>query len=317
MPASAILPSLHSTLAPAGAHAHHIDSMWRLMLWVCGVMYLLVLAFLIASLMRRQRTSEDSQRGLSKLLASWTALIAVGLFSLTLASYLTDRALAHAAPEPQVNLLVTAHQWWWNIDYVSADPSERIRTANEIHVPVNAQVQIELASHDVIHSFWVPNLNGKRDLIPGRTTAISLQPESTGVYRGFCAEFCGVQHANMNFELIVDSPQDFETWRQRQLSTATPPTNELARRGQDIFMSSACNLCHAIAGTDAAATTGPDLTHVGSRRMIASGVLPNTDENMRAWIENPQRIKPGSQMPVVSLSPADLDALVAYLRGLQ
>jgi cytochrome c oxidase subunit 2 len=292
--------------------------MWHLMLWVCGAMYLLVLLFLLAALLRRSRNEEASgDRGISKLLAAWTGLIAVGLFTLTIASYLTDRALAHEAPEPQVSVLVTAHQWWWNIDYVSGAPSEHIRTANELHVPVNSQVYVQLASRDVIHSFWVPNLNGKRDLIPGRTTQISLQPESIGVYRGVCAEFCGVQHAKMQFELIVDSPQEYAAWRQRQLSTAAAPSNELSARGMQIFMSGACSLCHAIAGTDASATTGPDLTHVGSRRMIASGTLPNTDANMRAWLENPQRIKPGSQMPVVSLSPQDLDALVAYMRVLQ
>jgi len=318
MAESVITPALHSALAPAGAHAQHIDSMWQLMLWVCSAMYLLVILFLIAALIRRRRgEGSDGTRGLSRTLAAWTALIAIGLFTLTVASYLTDRALVHAAPEPQVSVLVTAHQWWWNIEYVSGDPSERIRTANELHVPVNAQVHIELASHDVIHSFWLPNLNGKRDLIPGRTSEISLQPQATGVYRGFCAEFCGAQHAKMNFELIVDSPQDFESWREHQLSMGVAPADELARQGQRLFMSTACSLCHAIAGTDAAATTGPDLTHVGSRRMIASGTLPNTDANMRAWIENPQRIKPGSQMPVVSLSPENLDALVAYLRVLQ
>jgi cytochrome c oxidase subunit 2 len=312
---TAIIPALHSTLAPAGAHAQHIDSLWHLMLWVCGIVYVLVLSFLIAALIRRTRS--DSTTGVSRLLVAWIALIAIGLFTLTLSSYFTDRALVQAAPEPQISLLLTAHQWWWNVEYVGDGPSGRIRTANEIHVPVNSQVHIELASRDVIHSFWVPNLNGKRDLIPGRTTDISLQPQSTGVYRGFCAEFCGVQHAKMNFEMIVDTPEDFARWKQQQLSTATAPGDALAQRGLDTFMSSACNMCHAISGTDASATTGPDLTHIGSRRMIASGTLPNTDDNMRAWLENPQRIKPGSQMPVVSLTAEDLDALVAYMRTLQ
>jgi cytochrome c oxidase subunit 2 len=241
----------------------------------------------------------------------------LGLFALALTSFLTDRALVHAAAEPQVSLKITAHQWWWQIEYTDPDPSRHVRTANEIHLPVGAQVHAELASDDVIHSFWVPNLHGKRDLIPGRPAEFRLQPLQPGRYRGQCAEFCGLQHAHMALEIVVESQQDYAAWYEQQLATPPAVSEARAARGQQVFFTSACNLCHAIAGTDAAANYGPDLSHVASRRMLAAGTLPNDSEHLRRWLENPQRVKPGNRMPVVSLGPDDLDALVAYLGTLR
>ena len=182
---------------------------------------------------------------------------------------------------------------------------------------MNAQVHVELSSNDVIHSFWVPNLHGKIDLIPGRINEIRLQPQQTGVFRGFCAEFCGTQHAKMNFEVVVDSPEAFAAWSDQQLSTAPSPTTPETQAGQKVFMSSACNMCHAISGTDASARVGPDLSHFASRRWLAAGAAPNTPENLRAWLQNPQRMKPGNHMPVVQLEPQELDALVAYIGSLK
>ena len=241
----------------------------------------------------------------------------VGLFGLALTSFLTDRALVHAASEPQVTLKVTGYQWWWEVEYTDPDPSRQVRTANEIHLPVGAPVLAELASNDVIHSFWVPNLNGKRDLIPGRPTEIRLQPLRIGRYRGQCAEYCGLQHAHMALEVVVESQQDFDAWYERQLASPPPASEPRAMHGQQVFFTSACNMCHTISGTDAAATVGPDLSHVASRRTLAAGALPNDPDHLRRWIENPQRAKPGNRMPVVSLSGDDLDALVAYLGTLQ
>jgi cytochrome c oxidase subunit II len=318
---------MHSALQALGVHAQHIDLVWRTMLWICGLMYLLVIAFLIDAIRRRRDSqsvaprveqSESPQvRRMSIVLGGWIGLMTLGLFALALTSFLTDRALVHAAAEPQVSLKITAHQWWWQIEYTDPDPSRHVRTANEIHLPVGAQVHAELASDDVIHSFWVPNLHGKRDLIPGRPAEFRLQPLQPGRYRGQCAEFCGLQHAHMALEIVVESQQDYAAWYEQQLATPPAVSEARAARGQQVFFTSACNLCHAIAGTDAAANYGPDLSHVASRRMLAAGTLPNDSEHLRRWLENPQRVKPGNRMPVVSLGPDDLDALVAYLGTLR
>ena len=308
---------MHSALQALGVHAQHISVLWHTMLWVCGFMYLLVIAFLVHAIWRRRQGRSDTPRGMSIALGSWTGLMIVGLFGLALTSFLTDRALVHAADEPRVTLKVTAHQWWWQIEYTDSDPSRLVRTANEIHLPVGAPALLELAADDVIHSFWVPNLHGKQDMIPGRSNAIRLQPLQIGRYRGQCAEFCGLQHAHMAIEVVVESEQDYAAWYERQLASAPPASDPRAMHGQQVFFTSACNMCHAIAGTDANGTVGPDLSHIGSRRTLAAGALPNSPAQMRRWLKNPQRVKPGNRMPVVSLAPEDLDALVAYLGTLR
>jgi cytochrome c oxidase subunit 2 len=308
---------MHSALQAFGVHAQHISVVWYAMLWVCGFMYLIVIAFLVHAIWRRRDGRSDTPRGMSIALGSWTGLTILGLFGLALTSFLTDRALVHAASEPAVTLKVTAHQWWWQIEYTDPDPSRLVRTANEIHLPVGAPALVELRAADVIHSFWVPNLHGKQDMIPGRTNEISLRPVQIGRYRGQCAEFCGLQHAHMAIEVVVESQQDYNAWYERQLASAAPTADPRAMHGQQVFFTSACNMCHAIAGTDANGTVGPDLSHIASRRTLAAGTLPNDPEHMRRWLENPQRVKPGNRMPVVSLAAGDYDALVAYLGTLQ
>lgn len=315
---------MHSIDNALGVHAQHIDALWHTMLWVCGFMYVLVLAFLALAILRRgQRrdvhdpTHANEERGLSTALMSWIGLIVLGLLGLTLFSYFTDRALVRAAERPQVTVKLTGHQWWWEIEYVDPDPSRQLRTANELHLPVDAPVQIALSSQDVIHSFWVPNLNGKQDMIPGRDNEIRLEPKQIGVFRGLCAEFCGLQHARMHLEVVVESRDDYAVWYERQLQSAPAPTEPLAQRGHDVFMSSACNLCHAIAGTDASASVAPDLSHVASRRSLAAGAVKNDAAGRRAWITNPQAYKPGAHMPIVSLAPEDIDALTTYLGTLR
>jgi cytochrome c oxidase subunit 2 len=243
--------------------------------------------------------------------------VIVSLFGLTIASFATDRALYAASQPKGLVLEVTSQQWWWAIEYVSDRPSERFQTANEIHLPVDVPVQIHLRSPDVIHSFWVPNLHGKQDLIPGRDTDIHLHPTRTGVFRGQCAEFCGAQHANMSLYVVVESRQDFEQWRIRQLHPAAEPANETAKRGRDAFMTSACPLCHTVRGTDAGGVSGPDLTHLASRISLGAGTLPNRRGNLAAWIADPQSVKPGNHMPRVSLNPDDLQAMTTYLGGLE
>jgi cytochrome c oxidase subunit 2 len=287
-------------------------------------MYLLAIAFLIFAIWRHRRgdcvelqPDSPQERRMSIALGGWIGLMTIGLFGLALTSFLTDRALVRAADTPQVTLKITAHQWWWEVEYTDPEPSRRVRCANEIHLPAGESVHLELAADDVIHSFWVPNLHGKRDMIPGRPAQFRLQPLRAGIYRGQCAEFCGLQHAHMALDIVVESRPDFDAWYARQLATPPPASEPQAARGQEVFMASACNLCHAIAGTDASASFGPDLSHFASRRSIAAGTLPNDPGNLRRWLENPQRVKPGNRMPVVSLGRDDIDALVAYLGTLQ
>jgi cytochrome c oxidase subunit II len=315
---------MHSIGEAMGSHAQHIDSLWHVMMWVCGFMFLLVIGFLLLALFRRggrrdikDSTQANEERGLSLTLMGWTVLIVLGLFGLTLFSYFTDRALVQAAAQPQVSIKITAHQWWWEIEYTDPDPSRQLRTANELHLPVGTTVKVSLESRDVIHSFWVPSLHGKQDMIPGRDNDIELLPQQEGVYRGLCAEFCGLQHSKMHLDVIVESREAYSAWYERQLQSAPQPTDALAQRGYGVFMATACNMCHTISGTEAAATTGPDLSHVASRRSIASGALQNHRDNMRTWLANPQAIKPGSHMPTVSLSAEQLDALTAYMGTLR
>ena len=315
---------MHSIGEAMGSHAQHIDSLWHAMVWVCGFMFLLVMGFLLLALFRRgarrdvhDPTQANEERGLSLTLMAWTVLIVLGLFGLTLFSYFTDRALVQAASQPQLTIKITAHQWWWEIEYIDPAPSRRVRTANELHLPVGTPVKVSLESRDVIHSCWVPSLHGKQDMIPGRDNDIELLPQQEGHFRGLCAEFCGLQHSKMHLDVIVESREAYSSWYERQLHSAPQPTGALAQRGYGVFMATACNMCHTISGTEAAATTGPDLSHVASRRSIASGALQNHRDNMRAWLANPQAIKPGSHMPTVSLSAEQLDALTAYLGTLQ
>jgi cytochrome c oxidase subunit 2 len=192
-----------------------------------------------------------------------------------------------------------------------------VRTANEIHLPAGAPVHLELTSDDVIHSFWVPNLHGKRDMIPGRSAQFRLQPLRAGLYRGQCAEFCGAQHAHMAFLVVAEAPDRYAAWAAGQRQAAAPPADSSLQRGQQLFLSGTCVMCHNVGGTDASARHAPDLTHVGSRQTIAAGTLPNTPEALAQWITDPQRFKPGANMPSHAYSPEDLQAMVAWLGSLK
>jgi cytochrome c oxidase subunit 2 len=190
-------------------------------------------------------------------------------------------------------------------------------TANEIHIPTNRPVVLKVTSRDVIHSFWVPNLQGKRDLIPGYTTALWVQASRSGVFRGQCAEFCGVQHAHMAFDVVAESDEEFARWLDARRQPGRDPPDATARKGRDVFMQTRCAGCHTIRGSDAAGQTAPDLTHIASRSTLGAGSLPNTPDNLAAWIRDPQRVKPGNQMPPNLLADDDLHALVAYLETLR
>jgi len=319
---------VQSSMDVAGRQAGDIKGVWTLMLWVCGVMYLLVLAFLGWTLWRARRPLADAppladsalspaDRPMQTALGGWMVLIVVGLLVLTFGSFLVDRRLAEAGARADLNIRVTANQWWWQVEYQHPDPSQGFLTANEIHLPVGKTAKIELVATDVIHSFWVPNLGGKQDLIPGRVNDITLTPTRTGRFRGQCAEFCGLQHSNMALDVIVDSPAAYEAWRARQLASAPPPVTPGQARGLAVVQTAACANCHQIQGTEAMGKTGPDLTHVAGRRSIAAGALPYSRGALAAWIADPQGIKPGAHMPIVQLSPADLNGVLDYLDSLK
>jgi cytochrome c oxidase subunit 2 len=209
------------------------------------------------------------------------------------------------------------HQWWWDFQYRDVSPTEFVSTPNELHVPLGQPVVVKAMSRDVIHSFWVPNLHGKRDLIPGQVTQTWISADRPGVYRGLCAEFCGHQHAKMAFTVVVEPLAKFKAWIAHQRQNASEPATAEERRGRDVFLGSPCATCHTIRGTQAASRVGPDLTHIGSRMTLAAGTLPNTSAHVAAWIGDPQAIKPGSRMPSVPMSREDRQALIAYLRRLQ
>jgi cytochrome c oxidase subunit II len=218
--------------------------------------------------------------------------------------------------QQELTIHVTAKQWWWRIEYRT--PAGTIDTANELRLPVGQRVELQLVSPDVIHSFWVPPLAGKMDMIPGRLTRLALEPTQTGTFRGVCAEFCGASHALMAFSVVVMQPPDFRVWLETQARPAASPNDPVAVRGQASFIANGCSACHTIRGTAAAGRVGPDLTHVRSRRRIAAETLPNEPNTLVQWIGNAERFKPGVHMPAFRTLPAtELSALAAYLSTLQ
>jgi cytochrome c oxidase subunit 2 len=229
----------------------------------------------------------------------------------------TLKAVTTPPSDPAATVRVIGHRWWWEFIYTDPDASKTVVTANELHVPVGRPVRLELSTADVIHSFWVPQLAGKTDLIPGQTNHAWIEADTAGIYRGQCTEYCGMQHANMAVYAIAESPQEFAAWLARQRDSATAPSDPEARSGLAVFQKSACATCHAIRGTDALGAVGPDLTHLESRLTLGAGVLEHTRGNMMGWITNSQAIKPGNDMPPMPLPPDELHALVAYLETLK
>jgi cytochrome c oxidase subunit II len=225
-------------------------------------------------------------------------------------------AVAGPPANPGLVLDVTGHQWWWEVDYPSQNPSEEFETANEIHIPVGVRVLVRLHGGDVIHSFWVPQLTGKTDTIPGQTNLAWLEADRPGRYLGQCTEFCGFQHAHMQFEVVAEPRIDFEHWIARQRRAAPAPSTPETTRGQEL-VEYRCGLCHRVRGTDAAAVAAPDLTHLMSRRKIAAGTLLNNPGNLSGWIQDPQDAKPENLMPNQALTAQQLSDTLAYLETLQ
>jgi cytochrome c oxidase subunit 2 len=293
------------------------------MFWVAVAVFALVLVALGVALVRGLRRQPNdlpvlsSDHYLRRGVGAAVAGTAVILLVLLAASIWTERTVESARASSELSVAITGHQWWWEVQYEDAIPARRVLTANELHVPVGSPVVLKVTSRDVIHSFWVPSLQGKRDLIPGYTTAIWLQADRPGVFRGQCAEFCGLQHAHMALEVVAEPDDDFEAWLNAMRKTAAQPDDADRRNGQDVFMRARCAVCHRIQGTAAAGQVAPDLTHVASRRTLGAGTVANTPEAMAAWIRDSHIVKPGNQMPPNPLPPDEIAALVRYLETLR
>jgi cytochrome c oxidase subunit 2 len=227
------------------------------------------------------------------------------------------RTISGSPASRPLTIELTGHQWWWEATYADPSPRGRFTTANEIHIPVGRPVLFILNADDVIHSLWVPNLAGKKDLVPGRPQTLWFQADTPGVYRGQCAEFCGYQHAKMALFVVAEPPAQYAQWARASQAQAAPPNDPVAIRGQQAFMNGSCVLCHNIEGTPAGSHAGPDLTHLAGRRTLAAGTIRNTRGNLAGWIVDPQRIKPGAHMPPTHLAPGELDALLTYLQTLK
>lgn len=324
--------AVQDALVTAGPHASRIADLWWLFFTVCAIVFALVVgavAIAVARGLRARRRDGDvplvdeppaRARRIALPIVVSVAASAVTVLALLVASVLTGRALAEVPSKDALSVVVVGHRWWWELTYQDPNPSKRVTTANELHVPVGRTVVLQLESRDVIHSLWIPSLNGKRDLIPGHQTFLTIRADRPGAYRAQCAEFCGYQHANMALWVIAEPPEAFTAWLdgQRQPAAAiTDATDARVRRGRDVFLSSPCPMCHTVGGTEALGATGPSLTHLASRATIAAGTLPRTPGHLAAWILDPQTPKPGNAMPPIALTGEDLDALLAYLETLK
>jgi cytochrome c oxidase subunit II len=307
--------NVQSMLAPAGLQAAAIERLWWIFFIVTTVVFVVVIAALAAAMARRQRDRVPSDRAVFRTVAAAVVVTVVTLIGLITVDAFTARKLAGLETDDRLVIDITGRQWWWDIEYQHPLPSMRVRTANELRLPVGRIVQINLRSADVIHSFWVPALNGKRDAIPGHATEVWLKADTPGTYRGQCAEFCGLQHAHMALTVIVEPADAFSRWIAAQRQNGPSEASEQAARGRQIVERGPCSTCHTVRGTDAGGRVGPDLTHLTSRQTIAAGTLPTSRENLRKWIDDPQHVKPGVRMPALGLSRDDLDAVVAYLGG--
>jgi cytochrome c oxidase subunit 2 len=302
--------------AAAAPQARAISDLFVLVLVLAAVVFLIVEGLLIYVLLRfRARPGDGVPRPNfenKRIEITWTA-IPIVVLAVLFVLMLPVMGVAENAPSDAYTVTVIGHQFWWEFRYPQADAI----AANELHVPAGERVRLLLQSADVIHSFWLPRLNGKMDLIPGQTNEWQIQAETPGEYVGQCAELCGVQHAWMLLRAFAQPRPEFDAWVDQQAAPAAAPTDPTAQRGQQIFAQQACGNCHAIRGTSAAGGVAPDLTHVGSRTTLGAGALTNTPDNLQRWLHDPQKIKPGANMPTFKLYDADVQALTTYLEGLK
>ena len=307
-----------STMHPAGPAAASIAQLSTVLIAAAVIVFVIVMALLVWPFARRADRTADLPRAIDtrRWEFRWIVVggaivpmvILAGVFALSLAGM-----RAEEKPASPYRIDVIGRQWWWEIRY----PNEGVVTANEIHIPTGRPVRIHLESADVIHSFWVPQLQGKTDAITGQVNETWIQADAPGLYRGECAEFCGLQHAHMAFVVVAEAPNVYDAWLAAQAQPSAAPIDSVALAGQQVFMTKSCAFCHSIRGTGAAAHVGPDLTHVASRGTLASATIDNSLDNLARWIEHPDKVKPGTKMPPVPLDAPSLHALVTYLETLR
>lgn len=308
--------SAPSPLNPSGEGAQQISTIWWAVFSIGALIFLAVVALLVYGAFRTPGRAEEEGRHPFGTAMVWVGGIAIPLIVLGTIYGLGLSgmgALGSASTTSPLTIEIIGHQWWWEVRY----PHENVVTANEIHIPTGQTVEFKLTSADVLHAFWVPQLQGKVEAIPGQTNTFTIKTGRAGTYRGECLLFCGLQHANMNFLVVAESPDTFAAWLSGQAKTPAAPTDPLLLQGQQIFLGSACVYCHTIAGTNASGEIGPSLTHLASRQQLAAGALPNNPGALGGWIVDPQTIKPGNMMPPENFSGPDLQALIAYLESLK
>lgn len=310
-----------SVLRPASQPAHTLSVLgWWLLAIGAAVIVIIGVLELVPVFRRRGGTVADTPVSGAPASTRWIiigvaltsiVMIAVFAYSMTVLAE-TSRPHERAA----LTIQIVGHRWWWEARYPPSDSTPELSTANELHIPVGVPVRLEVSSGDVIHSFWIPRLQGKIDLIPGQLNEFWIRADSAGRYRGQCAEYCGLQHTNMAVFVTAESARDFSSWRQAQSQPAAQPRNGEAAQGERVFMQT-CALCHTIRGTDARGRMGPDLTHVASRQTLAAGTLTNSRGNLAGWIVNAPSLKPGADMPKIDLAPSQLHSVVTYLETLR
>jgi cytochrome c oxidase subunit 2 len=314
-------------LNPVGPGAAHIEHNFALIFWITSIVYCLTMLVLVIAVWRRrntlstipapEQTTEASDRFTVRAVAGAMIVTVLLLFVILINSFLTSRRLGKMNGENALTIDVYGHEWWWEVQYPNAEADKMVITANEIHLPVGVPIRIHGTSRDVIHSFWAPNIHGKRDLMPGYNTEVIIQVDKTGRWRGQCAEYCGLQHAHMSFYMVAEPMSEFNQWLADESQSAVQPSNPQTTHGQQVFLTHDCIMCHAIGGTTAGSRVGPDLTHLASRATIAAGMLPNTPGNLAGWILNAQSMKPGCRMPPNPMPGQDLQDLLAYLETLR
>ncbi len=305
-------------LFPRSDNNQVISGLFAPLTWLAIVIFIIVQGLLLYSVYRfRVRDDDDSippqVHGNTRLEIAWTIAPSIVVVIMLILTYQAMAKIEAAPPDDALRVRVIGHQWWWEVHYPDLD----LVTANEIHIPIDRPVYFELESNDVIHSFWVPRLMGKRDLMPGSTNTIWFTPTEEGLYLGQCAEYCGTAHAQMRYHVVVESETAFNKWVARQRQDAVEVTGDAAE-GAQLFVSRACVTCHTIRGTDAIGTIGPDLTHVASRAFIAGGIMENNRDNVSAWLRDPLGLKPGNKMILpIELSEEDIRLLTAYVMALK
>jgi len=314
---------LTNIFAPESTPAHSIFKLSIFVLTITGIIFVVVFSLLVYSLVRFRSTPANDDHepaqvyGSNQIEMAWTIIPILIVVVLFMASARVIHAVQDAPkPESAVEVTAIGHQFWWEFRY----PKLGIVTANELHIPVSDPAHptptfLKLLSADTDHSFWIPQLAGKTDLVPNRINEMWMDPRRTGIYLGQCAQYCGTQHAKMLLRVSVETKEDFETWARAQQKPAAQDEKVIA--GRHVFETTACINCHAVSGTAANGRFGPDLTHLMSRRTIASGAAPNTTEQLRLWIQNPEAIKPGSLMPAMKLGDTELNQVVQYMQSLQ